>query len=683
MRERISHVRGAVACAVVLVVGVLAGAGWGSPSASAAARPSAVAHHRSPRTVAPSDPSAPATQSVRAGATVRFVSVARHGAPTPTVQWEVRDDAGHPWAALRSGANGVRGATSDSLSLLDVPTSDNADQFRAVFANAAGTVASAPASLFVTWNDGGTTPTSTVVGDDGTATFTSTDAGASPVATERWEISRDGGDAWTAIDDGALGDGSVASGATTSTLVISQVPLIASGERVRAAFTNAVGTERTPPATLTVAWNDGAIAPLSSSTLSGDTATFVSASTGSAPTPAESWQGSTTYGSTWFALHDGTRADGSVVTGAATGTLTIADVQPDEGGLYVRAEFTNAAGTVTSAAASLTVLYNLGGSGPANETVAAGGDAKFDSTSAGAVPRATERWQVSSDGGATWADVATGHRPDGSVVTSVSGVQLAIDAVQADEDHLEYRAVFANAAGSVASLPATLTVPAEGSDNWSGYVDVDGVFTGVAGTWTVPSVTCPDPNADYFSSQWVGLDGAGSQTVEQDGVEADCLYGTPSYNAWYEMFGDNAVAQGAEVPIDPDAYPVDPGDSITASVAVDDSRWTLVVADTSTLHAGWTFTFTTTFSAQQASAEWVVERPEDCTSSGCALTSLADFGSVTFTNATVQSTTSGPGSISSQNDVALYMTDGYIDLDATTDLDPTGTTFTVTWQRPA
>lgn len=683
MRERFTHVSGAAACAAVVVAAVLVGAGWGTPRAGAAVRPPVVAHHRTPRAVAPSDPSAPATQSVRAGATVHFTSVAHRGTPASTVQWEVRDDAGHPWTALHSGANGVRGATSDTVSLTDVPTTDNADQFRAVFANAAGTVASAPASLFVTWITGGTTPASTVVGDDGTATFTSTDTGASPAPTERWEISRDGGDSWTSVTDGGLGDGSVAVGATTSTLVISDVPLGASGEQVRAAFTNAVGTVLTPPATLTVAWNDGASAPLSSSAVAGDAVTFVSDSTGSAPTPTTSWQASTTRGSTWFTLADGTRTDGSVVAGATTGTLTIDNVQPDEEDLFVRARLANAAGTVTSVAASLTVMYNLGGTGPANETVVAGGNAAFDSTSVGAYPHAAEHWQVSSDGGATWANVATGHRADGSDVTSVSGVQLAIAAVQADEDHLEYRAVFANVAGSVVSLPATLTVPPEGSDNWSGYVDVDGVFTGVAGTWTVPSVTCPDPTANYFSSQWVGIDGAGSETVEQDGVEADCLYGTPSYNAWYEMYGDNAVAQGAEVPIDPATYPVDPGDSVTASVAVDDSEWTLIVADTSTLHADWTFTFTTTFSAQQSSAEWVVERPEECTSSGCALTSLADFGSVTFTDATVQTTTSGPGSISSQNDVAVYMTDGYIDLDATTDLDPTGTTFTVTWQRPA
>src|SRR5919109_285001 len=72
------------------------------------------------------------------------------------------------------------------------------------------------------------------------------------------------------------------------------------------------------------------------------------------------------------------------------------------------------------------------------------------------------------------------------------------------------------------------------STNWSGYAATTGTYTSVSASWTEPTVTCS--SGDQYSSFWVGLDGDGSNTVEQTGSEADCQGSTPQYYSWYEMY---------------------------------------------------------------------------------------------------------------------------------------------------
>lgn len=69
---------------------------------------------------------------------------------------------------------------------------------------------------------------------------------------------------------------------------------------------------------------------------------------------------------------------------------------------------------------------------------------------------------------------------------------------------------------------------------WSGYVSVGRAFTSVSARFTVPRVTCPEP--DMNASFWVGLDGFDSPTVEQIGVEALCRDGEARYAAWWQAY---------------------------------------------------------------------------------------------------------------------------------------------------
>ena len=64
--------------------------------------------------------------------------------------------------------------------------------------------------------------------------------------------------------------------------------------------------------------------------------------------------------------------------------------------------------------------------------------------------------------------------------------------------------------------------------NWAGYAgNRPGTrFRHVSAAFQVPYLDCAAVTKSY-SSHWVGLDGLGSATVEQVGIEADCAGSTP------------------------------------------------------------------------------------------------------------------------------------------------------------
>jgi hypothetical protein len=158
------------------------------------------------------------------------------------------------------------------------------------------------------------------------------------------------------------------------------------------------------------------------------------------------------------------------------------------------------------------------------------------------------------------------------------------------------------------------------SSNWSGYSAINGRYTSVSAGWTQPTASCT--SATTYSSFWVGLDGDGSNTVEQTGTSADCSGGTPRYYAWYEMY--------PKFPVNLSLGGIRAGDSISASVTTDGSgNFTLTIRDN---RNGQTFTTTQRArKARLASAEAIAEAPSG---SGGVLP-LTNFGTASFTSATV------------------------------------------------
>jgi uncharacterized repeat protein (TIGR02543 family) len=298
---------------------------------------------------------------------------------------------------------------------------------------------------------------------------------------------------------------------------------------------------------------------------------------------------------------------------------------------------------------------------PVNQTVAVLSLATFSAAATGS-GTTTVQWYQSSNDGSTWSLISGAVSTSYSVTTSAS-----------NNDYL-FRAVFTDAAGYTTSSSASL-VNLDQTGNWSGYAATGSVFTAVSAQWTVPTLTCPPSNTSY-AVQWVGIDGYGSSSVEQDGTDTDCIDGIAQYGAWYEMFGDASVNNGYQVSLSSGTYPVLPGDVISASVNVSGGVWTLHLADAT---EGWTFSTNVTTSApQQTSAEVIVETPGICTPT-CTVAALADFGSETFSNVSV-SASGVAGPITQLNYFALEIYTTQV-LALSGSLNPAGTAFTDTWEN--
>jgi hypothetical protein len=154
----------------------------------------------------------------------------------------------------------------------------------------------------------------------------------------------------------------------------------------------------------------------------------------------------------------------------------------------------------------------------------------------------------------------------------------------------------------------------EDGGNWSGYVATGGTYTSTSVSWNEPSnVSCNSSND--LMAPWVGIDGYGTESVEQTGVATDCSSGSPVDSGWYEMYPDAPVYYD---------NPVSPGDSITASVSTDgNGNYTLTLKDNT---AGWTQTTPGSYQGQNASAEAIIESPT---------AAYPNFGSVDFTDFTI------------------------------------------------
>lgn len=216
------------------------------------------------------------------------------------------------------------------------------------------------------------------------------------------------------------------------------------------------------------------------------------------------------------------------------------------------------------------------------------------------------------------------------------------------------------------------------SENWSGYAATAASrFNYVHSRFVEPRLTCTGaPNR--WTSNWVGLDGFTTPTVEQDGTFATCggrLNKTPQYVAWYELYPAPSVA----------VFRVHAGDVMDAVVSYAGGKFTLTIADLTT---GKKATHTAACSAcQRNSAEWIIERPALCNNTGtnCFLTALADFHTSTMTQNIASTAGHARRTLDKFANNAIDMVQplkrGFISLDQTGPIGKTGGAFTVVWDR--
>jgi hypothetical protein len=182
----------------------------------------------------------------------------------------------------------------------------------------------------------------------------------------------------------------------------------------------------------------------------------------------------------------------------------------------------------------------------------------------------------------------------------------------------------------------------------------------------------------------VGIDGSSDLTVEQIGTEQDVVNGTPVYQAWWEMY-----SSGIGQPVQPIRITIEPGDSITASVQyiasgtyMGDFHFSIVDNTRSESFSTYESSSATQSPlAQRTSAEWIVEAP----TVGSSVADLANFGSVTFTNATaVINGVLGPIDSSSWQSEAINMVSSNgVAYDTTSVLTNSGTSFVATYDSTA
>ena len=196
--------------------------------------------------------------------------------------------------------------------------------------------------------------------------------------------------------------------------------------------------------------------------------------------------------------------------------------------------------------------------------------------------------------------------------------------------------------------------------NWAGYVAHGGPFTSASTTWTEPSVSC-GANEHSAVASFAAIDGAPSPTVEQIGTLSRCNRGKVRHKVFWEMY-----PQAAHIV----SKPVVAGDSLTATVVVSASTFTLTLVNHT---RAWKYsTQATNSNAQLASAEAIVEAP---TASGGRVIPLSNFGQVNFSG-----TTANGQAIANYNPEAVTM----VTPGGTTKATPSGLSggsFSVVWHH--
>jgi hypothetical protein len=157
------------------------------------------------------------------------------------------------------------------------------------------------------------------------------------------------------------------------------------------------------------------------------------------------------------------------------------------------------------------------------------------------------------------------------------------------------------------------------SSGWGGYVATSGSFKSIVGSWTEPTVTCT--SSQNLFAPWVGVDGYGSSSVEQTGVQVSCSTGKPVYSAWYEMYPKQPVY------ISTSKYPSAANDKFTGTVTVSGTSYHITLKDNT---KGWSFSTTQSYNGENVSAEAIIESPS---------ASYPNFTNLPFTGITVNGKT--------------------------------------------
>ena len=226
-------------------------------------------------------------------------------------------------------------------------------------------------------------------------------------------------------------NGTAISGATSSSYTTPVTTISDDGAQFTALVSNKMGSVSSSPVSLHVRRQVApsiTTQPASQGVTVGQTATFSVTATGTAPLSYQ-WQ-----------------KNGANIAGATTASYTTLATTTSDSGSTFRVAVSNPVGTITSAAATLTVNAAAVApsitSQPASQTVTAGQTASFKVTATGTAPLSYQ-----------W-------RKNGAAIGGATSSSYTAPATTNSDNAAQFTVVVSNAAGTVTSSAATLTVNA-------------------------------------------------------------------------------------------------------------------------------------------------------------------------------------------------------------------------------
>ncbi len=175
---------------------------------------------------------------------------------------------------------------------------------------------------------------------------------------------------------------------------------------------------------------------------------------------------------------------------------------------------------------------------------------------------------------------------------------------------------------AIAVFPSTSSTATAGSSNWSGYIELNGPFSYVTGTFSVPSLYAGTPANDLMS-EWVGIGGGnGDSSLIQAGFNESPDPNNPNnffVQPWWE------ILPSSETYIT--SVQIRPGDEVTVTLYhFTGYQWAITLTDDTD---GQTFTTDQAYSGPASTAEWILE----ALTVGGTVTPLAPFSpAVTFSD---------------------------------------------------
>lgn len=364
-------------------------------------------------------------------------TVAASGAGT--YQWQISTDGGVTYNNVPAAAP-YSGTTTATLSITGASPALSGNRYRCQLNSSCGNATSNGAILTVNALPAvSADPVSATACTGTNQTFSVTASGTG--ITYQWQISTDGGVTYSNVPAAAP-----YSGTTTANLTITGVTLGLNNNRYRCVVTGTCAPAITSAAATLTVLSAVSITgnPANQTICEGTNTSFTVSATGAGL--VYQWQVSTDGGTTYTNL-----ANGAVYGGVATTTLTLTNVPPSLNNNRYRCVVTNGSCTPgISSGAVLTVnTFPLISAAPQNVTICAGGNTTFSVIATTAVGVLSYQWQVSTDGGTTYTNIA------GAITNSFAQTNIP-----ATQNGYRFRVIVTAGCGSVTTAAAILTVNA-------------------------------------------------------------------------------------------------------------------------------------------------------------------------------------------------------------------------------